>query len=190
MVPLVNSSGFLGRYERAGQPQRPDELLDEQVVPDKTLKIAHTQVVRRQDLLRKGFHRHRLPAATQGAQHLARHRRHRIGADVDAELVGLLNQQQAHVGFALHVSLRHVGFLAGEFPVMKQVEQLEFVQGLQIGMLRDHLPVDGAEVAARAPAAAADLRRARAPIDEGNNCGGDDDGPKPFRMFANCPNHK
>ena len=155
------------------------QLLDDDIVARKIFKIHRGQSFRLQHLGRKLTDADGLALPGERTEHLVRRRGCRIQAGMDAQVGGLLEQEQADVGFLVYVLLGHIGVLIRPGATLKQVRQFEFIERLLKFRLRDFFPVDGTKIAARASATAA-LRRSCAPVDERDDRQGDDDHPEPF----------
>ena len=117
------------------------------------LKIGGAETFAGEHLRDELSHRHGLPVAPERAEQLVGGRHHRVVADVDAELVGFGDQQQAHIRFAINVGALDVGILFRPVAVVQPVVKPEFPLCLRVGHQRHFLAVNRAVTATAAASA-------------------------------------
>ena len=125
------------------------------------LEISGRQTFRRQDLLHKNIQRYALAVDSQCARqprrmkHRIRRRRRLVVADVNADLIGLLEEQQADVNFAFHAVGGELRVFFRPDAVVEKIKKLHFMLRVEVIVLRDFFSVNRAEVGAAAAVAVA-----------------------------------
>jgi hypothetical protein len=147
VIAAVQRLDFLRGYQIAPGSGDHEQLLDAEIVPDVTFKVAEVQALWPEQLRFKFRHGHRIAAidrAHPGAGRLG----HRIITDVNAQFLHFLDKQQPLIHFALQVEIgsrpapARPGAATGVKVIQPDFARRRFKQGR-----RDDQPIHDAVVA-------------------------------------------
>src|ERR1035441_7824823 len=154
----------------------------------KPLQIIHLEASRPEHLLDEHLWR-RNTRPLELADHGARRLRDHLRADMNPELLLLLDEQQPMVGVPFDLAARFLSLFIRPIAGREESPQIDLDPSVDKVLLANALAIDRAEVDHPA-AGIVHLGIRREHEDKADDDDRDDDRPQPSLMLSNCPNHK
>src|ERR1035441_9054230 len=145
MLSLEEIARLLRRNELATQGHRADQFLDAHVMAHKPLQIIDLEASRPEHLLDEHLWR-RNARPLELADHGARRLRNHFSADMNPELLLLLDEQQPMVGVPFDLPARFLSLFIRPIAGREESPQIDLAPSVDKVLLADAFPIDRAEV--------------------------------------------